>query len=219
MSQKSIQDMRREYGKGALREEDVAPDPLAQFQRWFDEAVQAADGKRIEANAMTLATCGRDAMPSARIVLLKEFDERGFTFYGNYGSRKGRDLAENPAAALLFHWIDLERQVRINGTVGKVSREEAEAYFHKRPRGNQLGAAASHQSRPAPSRQHLEERFAELDKLYEDQKNIPMPDEWGGWRLSPDRFEFWQGQASRLHDRIVYTRRDDGGWTIGRLSP
>lgn len=213
-----IRDMRREYGRGALREADVDADPMVQFRRWFDEAAAASADESFEPNAMTLATCSRSGVPSARIVLLKQVDERGFVFYGNYGSQKGREMAENPVACLLFFWPPLERQVRVNGMVEKVGRAEAEAYFRSRPRGSQIGAVASHQSRPVADRADLEQRFAELQKQYGGQDHIPMPDEWGGWLLRPERMEFWQGQASRLHDRLVYERNGDQ-WTITRLSP
>lgn len=214
----SIEEMRRNYGVGALRESDVDAHPLKQFRAWFDAAVAANKGEWFEANAMTLATATSDGVPSARIVLLKDAGDRGFTFYGNYGSQKGRELAENPVAALVFYWPWQERQVRVVGRVERVGRQEAEAYFHKRPRGSQLGAIASQQSQPVRDRAALEQQFAELDKQFEGVGEVPMPEQWGGWRLTPERFEFWQGQASRLHDRIVYTR-EAGGWNIGRLAP
>lgn len=213
----TIQEMRREYGKGALRESDVAASPFEQFQRWFSDAVASNKGDWFEPNALSLATCGKDGVPSVRIVLLKDFDERGFVFYTNYASEKGRHLAENPVASLLFHWPDQERQVRITGDVTKVSREETEAYFSRRPRTSQIGASASTQTATVPDRAFLEERFAELDKLYEG-KPVPTPAEWGGYRVSPRQIEFWQGQASRLHDRLLYTR-EGNAWKIVRLSP
>lgn len=217
----TIDHLRREYGKGALREEGVAPDPFEQFRRWFDDAVALESVDWFEPNAMTLATCGKDGVPAARVMLLKGFDDRGFVFYTNYASEKGRHLEENPVASLLFHWAPLERQVRITGPVERVSRDESEAYFARRPRSSQVGAAASTQSSVVPGRPFLEERFAELEKLYEGQ-DVPKPLTWGGYRVAPDRFEFWQGQASRLHDRLVYTRdaaAASGGWKIERLAP
>lgn len=213
----AVQDMRREYGKGPLLERDVDADPVEQFRRWFADAT-GIGGEAFEPNAMTLATCGKDGVPAARIVLLKEFGPRGFVFYGNYGSEKGRHLAENPVAALCFFWAPLERQVRVVGGVEKTGREEAEAYFHSRPRGSQIGAVASRQSTPLTDRDALDAKMAELTRRYEGQE-VPMPDDWGGWRLTPWRFEFWQGQRSRLHDRIVYTRDGSGSWKIERLAP
>lgn len=190
-----------------LRRSDLDCDPLRQFDRWFGEA-----GDEIVA----LATATRQGVPSARMVLLKGVDERGFLFYSGYGSRKGRDLAENPWAALLFHWHDVGRQVRVEGQVERASREESEAYFRTRPRGAQLAALASEQSRPVESRDELERRFAELDARYPDE--VPVPDDWGGYRLVPEAYEFWQHRENRLHDRFRY-RRDGEAWAIERLSP
>ena len=211
----SIADLRREYARAGLEEADLDPDPIRQFAAWFGEA-QAAGVP--EPTAMTLATATADGQPSARIVLLKGLDERGFVFYTNYESRKGRELAENPRAALTFYWPALERQVRIAGTVARVSREESRAYFDSRPLGSRLGAALSRQSQPVADRAVLEAEFARLQAEHVD-GNVPLPDFWGGYRVAPVSIEFWQGRQSRLHDRLRYARRADGGWTVERLSP
>jgi pyridoxamine 5'-phosphate oxidase len=197
-----------------LLEADVDPDPLRQFERWFEEARDA--GIRAP-HAMTLATASADGLPSARVVLMKDFGERGFVFYTGYESRKGRDLAQNPRAALLFHWDPLGRQVRIEGPVERVSRAESEAYFRSRPRGARLGAAASRQSEPIASREALEARVAALaERLGET--DPPLPEWWGGFRVAPESFEFWQHREDRLHDRLRY-RRDGRAWIIERLAP
>jgi pyridoxamine 5'-phosphate oxidase len=206
--------MRHDYRLGVLIEADAAPDPVAQFRRWFDDAIAAAVP---EANAMTLATVDPIGQPAARIVLLKGFDERGFVFFTNYLSRKGQELSANPKASLLFFWPALERQVRIDGTVEPTSRSESEAYFHTRPVASQIGALASQQSRVIPNRAGLEQRAADLAKQLAG-KTIPTPDYWGGYRLTPSAVEFWQGRESRLHDRLLYTRSGDR-WKIDRLSP
>ncbi len=212
---RDVADLRKEYTRAGLAESDVAPDPVEQFRRWFDAALDAG---LHEPNAMTVATATRDGSPSARVVLLKGFDSRGFVFYTNYEGRKGRELEENPRAALLFYWGELERQVRIEGAVARVSEEESDAYYASRPRGSRLGAWASEQSRPVESREVLEARLRGLEKEYEGQ-NIPRPPFWGGYRVEPEAVEFWQGRENRLHDRIVYRRTGDGGWEIGRLQP
>lgn len=213
--EKSVSEIRREYTRYVLDKEHVNANPFNQFSRWFHEAVVA---KLPEPNAMTLATASRQGMPSARIVLLKGFDETGFVFYTNYLSRKGRQLAENPHAALVFYWLEVERQVRIEGPVTKISQAESETYFYSRPLGSRLGALASRQSQVVESRQILERRFEEFGARYTD-GNVPMPEHWGGYRLSPVMMEFWQGRESRLHDRLRYTRQEDGGWLIERLEP
>ena len=208
-------DLRVEYARGTLTESDALPDPAAQFARWFDEARAAG---LPEINAMTLATAGAGGAPSARVVLLKDFDARGFVFFTNYDSRKGRELAANPRAALCFYWQPLERQVRVDGTVVRTSRAESEAYFRTRPVAAQLGAWASRQSEPVASRAELERRQAELAQQFAG-RDVPLPDHWGGYRVVPHSVEFWQGRPSRLHDRLLYTRADDGRWVLQRLSP
>ena len=214
MADAELNQMRVDYQRGQLDENDVAADPIAQFARWFDEA-KAADVH--EPNAMTLATSTPDGRPSARIVLLKDFDARGFTFYTNYGSRKGDELAANPFAALLFFWPTLERQVRIEGGVARVARDESAAYFAVRPRDAQLGAHASHQSKIIASRGVLERRQSQLASTFADV--VPLPDEWGGYRVRATSLEFWQGRPSRLHDRLRYRRTADDAWSLDRLSP
>ena len=206
--------MRREYAREALAEADVDADPVVQFGRWFEQAEEAG---LLEPTAMTLATATPDGRPSARMVLLRGFDERGFCFYTNYESRKGTELAANPRAALVFWWGELERQVRIEGTVSVTSREESEAYFHSRPPGSQLSAAASPQSRVIGDRAVLERRVAELATATHDGK-VPLPEFWGGYRLVHEVVEFWQGRPNRLHDRLRY-RRAGGAWKIERLAP
>ena len=210
----SIADLRREYARARLDERDVSPDPFAVFGRWFAEA-QAAEAP--EVNAMVLATATADARPSARVVLLKGFDESGFVFFTDYRSRKGGELEANPRAALAFYWGELERQVRIEGTVSRTSLEESEVYYRTRPLGSRLGAWVSHQSRPIASRSVLEEGLREVERRFAG-PDVPLPPHWGGYRVRPECFEFWQGRESRLHDRIRYLR-DDGGWKIERLSP
>ncbi len=213
-SGRSIADIRKDYTRAGLDEGDLAPDPFAQFARWFAEAANATVP---EHNAMTVATAGADGQPSARIVLLKGFDERGFVFYTNYASDKGRDLAENPRAALAFFWPQLERQVRIEGDVERVSREESKAYFDSRPLGSRLGATLSRQSSVVGGRADLEAEFARLEALHGDGA-VPLPEHWGGYRVAPRTVEFWQGRPSRLHDRLRF-RRDGGTWVVERLAP
>ena len=190
-------------------------DPIVQFKNWLEQATEAGIS---EPTAMTLATTAEDGQPSARIVLLKEVTQDGFVFYTNYGSAKGRELAVNPRAALVFYWPQLERQVRITGTVVKTSRSESEAYFQTRPRGSQLAAWASGQSSPIPDRALLETRVKKLDAKYAG-ADVPLPPNWGGYRLRPESIEFWQGKPNRLHDRLRYSREAGGGWKIERLAP
>ena len=210
----ALADLRTDYKRASLSELDVNRDPVAQFRTWFDEAQRAEVS---EPNAMCLATSSPDGYPSARIVLLKGVDERGFVFYTDYRSQKGHELANNPHAALCFFWQPLERQVRIAGAVQRVSREESADYFHSRPIGSQIGASASVQSAVLPGRETLEARVAELKAQFAEE-TVPLPEFWGGFRVIPDSFEFWQGRSSRLHDRIKYERRA-GVWATSRLSP
>jgi pyridoxamine 5'-phosphate oxidase len=210
----SIADLRREYARARLDEASVGPDPVAEFGRWFDEALKA---QVLEANAMTLATASEAGAPSARTVLLKGFDERGFVFFTDYRSRKGAELKHNPRAALVFYWPELERQVRITGRTETVPREESEAYFSTRPRGSRISAWVSHQSQVIRNRKVLEDQVPEVERKYPGEK-IPLPPYWGGFRVMPDEIEFWQGRESRLHDRIRYVR-DGDRWRIERLSP
>lgn len=209
-----LSEMRENYMHGGLSETDAGDDPFQLFQSWFDAALAA---NLPEPNAMTLATVGEDHKPSARAVLLKVLDERGFTFFTNYDSRKGRELEMNPFAALVFLWQQLERQVRIEGIVEKVTAKESDDYFVNRPLGSRLGAWASRQSDVISGRDYLEAQHAALMAKYPD-GNVPRPDFWGGYRLIPDMIEFWQGRPSRLHDRIRF-RKSPGGWIKERLSP
>ena len=211
----TLADLRREYASRALDENDAHADPMRQFSIWFDEALTS---QLLDVNAMTLATASAKGEPSARTVLLKGTDENGFVFYTNYDSAKGRDLAANPRASLLFFWAELERQVRINGSVTKTTAAESDAYFHSRPIESQIGAAISDQSRPIADRSVLERRYEELAVQSKDSK-VARPANWGGYRLKPDAIEFWQGRRSRLHDRLLYTRQADGSWTRSRLAP
>lgn len=209
-------ELRKDYMRNELNESGVADNPLSQFTVWMNEALHAG---LPEPNAMTLATVGLDLKPSSRVVLLKSFDQRGFVFYTNYHSRKGRQIEVNPQVALSFFWAELERQVRIEGRVELTSADESDAYYLSRPEGARLGAHASPQSSPIPNRDLLETRLRELELLYADQ-DIPRPNHWGGYRVVPERFEFWQGRASRLHDRIVYLRSEtEGLWSKQRLAP
>ncbi|HTQ81090.1 MAG TPA: pyridoxamine 5'-phosphate oxidase [Thermoanaerobaculia bacterium] len=211
----NVSDLRREYERGGLTEEGLAASPVEQFAAWFGDAL-AAEPR--DANAMTLATVDAEGRPSARIVLLKGFDERGFVFFTNYESRKGRELAENPRGALVFYWSILDRQVRIEGEVERTSREESEAYFASRPLGARLGAQVSRQSAVLSDRGELERAVAEAEERFADGA-VPLPDYWGGYRLKPRRIEFWQGRKNRLHDRLRYEQTSAGGWRIERLSP
>jgi pyridoxamine 5'-phosphate oxidase len=208
-------DHRKDYSRFSLRKEDVDPDPIRQFACWFAEA--SAEGIP-EPHAMTLATCTSEGRPSARIVLLRGIDDRGFAFYTNYESRKARELETNPWAALVFFWQDMERQIRVEGRVERVSPEESDGYFHSRPASSRIGAWASPQSQVIAGREELEQRCDDIQDRFADGA-IPRPTNWGGYRLVPDAIEFWQGRPSRLHDRLRYTRRPHGHWLIERLAP
>jgi len=234
----AIADLRREYSLTGLRRSDLEADPIAQFKKWFDQATGARTSGRVrkffirlykrfllasgaeplDLTAMTLATTDREGRPSARVVLLKGVDQRGFIFYTNYGSRKGEELAANPQAALVFYWPDQERQVCIAGEVSKLPPAESDAYFKSRPRGSRIAAWASQQSAPVRDRVALEEKWQQIEAQYADQ-DVPRPPFWGGYLLAPARIEFWQGRPNRLHDRFRYTRQPDTGWRIERLSP
>jgi len=209
-----VADLRKDYGQASLDENGVVADPILQFTRWFEEALKAEVN---EPNAMSVATVGADGRPSSRIVLVKQFDARGFTWYTNYDSQKGKELADKPFACLLFFWSELERQVRIEGTVERTTVEESDKYFNSRPLKSRLSAIASEQSAPIANRAALEHNYEETARQYGEAP--PRPSRWGGFRLVPERIEFWQGRRSRFHDRIVYTRREDGSWTRQRLQP
>lgn len=211
----SVADLRKEYTQRGLAEEDAQSDPMVQFKAWFEEAYEAGLD---EPNAMTLATSTPDGRPSARIILLKGFDEHGFVFFTNYNSRKGQELARNPWASLVFFWRGLERQVRIEGEVSTVSPEESDAYFHSRPEGSRLGAWASPQSAVIESRATLTGNLAEATGQFAEDP-IERPPHWGGYRLKPVSLEFWQGRPSRLHDRLRYQRKGEAAWTMERLAP
>ncbi len=233
----NLSDFREDYQRGALDHAALDANPIAQFESWFRQATGEESQSRwrkigialyklwsavcnhrpADINAMTLATVDSSGKPSTRTVLLKTVDERGFIFFTNYDSRKGRELAENPNAALTFFWSDLERQVCVAGSVTRLSVAESEAYFKSRPRGSRIGAWASNQSEPVPDRAVLEAKWRELEKRFPN--DVPLPPNWGGFILKPERIEFWQGRPSRLHDRFSYTRQADGSWKVARLSP
>lgn len=233
-----IADLRREYNLTGLRRRDLAPDPMAQFKQWFDQATGARASGRMrkffvklyksllmltgaelgDVNAMTLATVDNQGRPSARVVLLKGLDARGFVFYTNYNSRKGLELAGNPRAALVFYWPDMERQVCVAGEVTKLPEAESKAYFDSRPRGSRIAACASNQSEPVRDRAVLDEQWRGFEEKHPGAE-VPKPPHWGGYVLAPSRMEFWQGRPKRLHDRFRYTRQPDNSWAIERLSP
>jgi len=213
--EQSLADLRQNYTRDGLLEADADPNPFIQFKVWFDQVLSTSI---IEPNAMTLATVGANGQPKARIVLLKHFDDRGFTFFTNYNSHKGQELEQTPQAALVFWWGELERQIRIEGSIEKVDTAESDGYFSLRPWESRLGAWASQQSEVIESRDILEKRLEKLKSEYAD-LTVPRPPHWGGFRLIPDRLEFWQGRPSRLHDRLCYRRLKDGQWLRERLSP
>lgn len=208
--------MRHDYSSATLSEASADADPIKQFEIWFNQALES---QQHEPNAMTLSTATPDGRPSARIVLLKGFDKDGFAFYTNYLSRKGKEIAKNPLGALTFFWDSLERQVRIEGTIEKLSKEQSEEYFHSRPRKSQLGAIASPQSQEITGRDVLEKKWNALEAEYGDDKEIPKPSFWGGYILKPQLIEFWQGRRSRLHDRVLYKKTDKTNWKKVRLAP
>lgn len=212
----TLENLRQEYKAAKLSEKDVAPDPISQFSNWFS---QALDSGLYEPNVMTLATVSPDGKPSVRVMLLKGFEEKGFIFYTNYLSRKGKELSRNPAAAIVVFWAELERQVRVEGVVEKVSKEDSIRYFHSRPKASQIGALASPQSQEIPNRGVLIQNMEDLHEKYKDQAEIPKPSHWGGYILKPQIVEFWQGGESRLHDRIVYKKTNKNNWKIIRLAP
>jgi pyridoxamine 5'-phosphate oxidase len=207
--------LRKDYGKMGLDEKDLNPDPLKQFEKWITEAANAGV---VEPDAFTLSTVAAQGIPSSRIVLLRNFDHRGFTFYTNYESQKGRELEHNPYVAMNFFWPDLERQIRICGRAGKIPVLESMDYFRSRPRASQIGAWASEQSRELISREMLENRIAEIEKKFQG-RDVEKPPHWGGFLVKPESIEFWQGRPSRLHDRFLYTAAGNGNWEIKRLNP
>jgi pyridoxamine-phosphate oxidase len=216
MNRDILPNLRENYESPILEKTDLKADPFEQFNLWFSDALEA---NIKEPNAMTLATCSKDGKPSARIVLLKGIDEEGFIFYSNYLSRKAKDITENPNAALVFLWLDLNRQVRIEGKIEKVSKKTSEKYFQSRPKGSQIGAWASPQSQIIDNRDILESNVEKLNEKFADNEQLPLPEFWGGYRIVPDVIEFWQGQPSRLHDRLRYSREGEAKWKVERLAP
>ena len=212
---KSIADIRKDYSHQSLSEKKISPDPIKQFKKWWEEALEA---KIEEANSMTLATASSDGNPSARIVLLKSFSKSGFVFFTNYNSCKGKELAENPKACLVIFWKELERQVRITGLVEKISAKQSDEYFCSRPEGSQLGALTSSQSQVIESREWLDEHFSKIEKKMKGSK-MQRPPYWGGYIVNPIIIEFWQGRPNRMHDRLQYTLEDEKNWKIERLAP
>jgi pyridoxamine 5'-phosphate oxidase len=210
-----IADLRQDYKAKTMEYADMNPNPIQQFNNWFDEALAS---KLLEPNAMTLATVSSEGKPSARVVLLKGLNADGFIFFTNYESRKGQNIDTNPNVALVFLWLELERQVRIEGVIEKISAEESEVYFHSRPHSSQLGAWVSPQSKVIEDRGVLEQTYLDLEREYKS-KPIPKPENWGGYRVKPNLIEFWQGRSSRLHDRMCYQVQEDGNWQIVRLAP
>ncbi|MCB0524088.1 MAG: pyridoxamine 5'-phosphate oxidase [Lewinellaceae bacterium] len=210
-----ISKLRQNYSLQTLSVKDILHNPIEQFAKWFQEAM---DSQILEPNAFTLATANKEGKPSARTLLLKGFDKEGFVFFTNYESRKAEDLLQNPKAAMLFTWLDLQRQIRIEGDIEKVSQEESEEYFQSRPRGSQIGAWSSPQSQSIESREVLESNQKMMEEKFSGLEKLPVPPFWGGYRVRPNWFEFWQGRESRLHDRIVYALQN-GNWEIGRLAP
>lgn len=211
----ALENLRTDYQKHSLSEADVKTNPFEQFGIWFDEAIKA---EVMEPNALTLATATKEGIPSARIVLLKGFDQKGFSFYTNYLSKKGKDLAKNPFASMVFFWPELQRQVRIDGKIVKLTKEESEAYFNSRPYESRIGAISSPQSQVIPNRESLDVVYKNMEEKYKGQ-SVPKPAHWGGYLLSPIAIEFWQGRPSRLHDRMKYVLMEKGKWKIERLAP
>lgn len=218
MSTIDFKELRKEYETQGIDDAEMLDDPIETFRNWFSVASEKCDEALFEANAMTLATANLSGLVTSRVVLLKGIDADAIRFYSNYESTKGKQLAENPQASVNFHWAHLGRQVRMRGSVAKTSREDSESYFHSRPRGSQIGAAASQQSSVIESREQLEQKRAELEAKYKGQ-TVPLPDNWGGYALTPAVVEFWQGRLDRMHDRVVYEKGDGGKWTRCRISP
>ncbi len=216
MDKSTLQGLREDYRKSTLEEKNASENPFTQFDNWFKEALNA---EIPEPNAMIIATVNEKGFPSARTVLLKGFDEKGFIFYTNYNSQKGQDLSANPKCALVFNWLALERQIRIEGIAEKLSPEESTAYFHKRPKKSQIGAWASPQSQIIKTRDLLEDNLKNLNAEYMDSESLPRPNHWGGFRIKASRIEFWQGRSSRLHDRLNYVKNEDNTWKRTRLAP